>query len=150
MPTDDTAFGSIEVDWSEEPVPNMGRFETYGQAREGTEWNVPETFNIATDVVTRHAASRGEIALFQAIEGRGDHCHTFWQLERRSNELANALADAGIERGDRVAIVGARSDRVMLSHLATWKLGAISVPLSVLYGPDGPAASRPVAVAGLR
>jgi ABC-type sugar transport system substrate-binding protein len=50
---------------------------------------------------------------------------------------ANALADAGIKRGDRVAIVGAQSDRVMLSHLATWKLGAISVPLSVLYGPDG-------------
>jgi len=137
MPTDNATFESIEVDWSEEPVPNMGRFETYEQACEGIEWNVPETFNIATDVVTRHATGRGNVALFQEIENGGEHSHTFWQLERRSNELANALVDAGIERGDRVAIVGARSDRVMLSHLATWKLGAISVPLSVLYGPDG-------------
>jgi acetyl-CoA synthetase len=137
MSSDSNGFGSIEIDWETEPVPNMGRFDSYEEAREGMVWEVPEAFNVATDVVTRHADDRGRVALFQKIEGEGEYTHTFWQLERRSNELANALADRGVGEGDRVAIVGARSDYVMLTHLATWKLGAISVPLSVLYGPDG-------------
>jgi acetyl-CoA synthetase len=137
MSTDDTAFGSTAIDWDEEPVPNMGQFASYEAAREGMEWDVPETFNIAAGVVTKHADDRGRVALFQDVEGGSDQTHTFWQLDRRSDELANALADRGVARGDRVAIVSARSDRVMLAHLAVWKLGAISVPLSVLYGPDG-------------
>jgi acetyl-CoA synthetase len=137
MPTDDAAFGTTPIEWAEEPVPDLSQFDTYEEAREGFEWDVPETFNIATDVVSKHADERGKVALFQDVEDGPDHTHTFWQLERRSGEIANALADLGVGRGDRIAILGTRSDRVMLSHLAAWKLGAISVPLSVLYGPDG-------------
>lgn len=137
MPTDDTAFGSPEIDWETEPVPNMGQFDTYEDACEKMEWNVPDTFNIATDVVTKHASNRGAAALFQEIENSDERIHTFWGLDRRSNELSNALADRGVGQGDRIAIVGAQSDQVMLAHVSAWKLGAISVPLSVLYGPDG-------------
>ncbi|WP_435348573.1 acyl-CoA synthetase [Haloarchaeobius sp. HRN-SO-5] len=136
MPTQHNTFGSVVVDWDEEPVPNMGQFETYQEAREAMEWDVPETFNIATDVVTKHADDRGRVAMFQEIEGGDERTHTFWRLDRRSNEIASALESRGVGRGDRVAIIGSRSDQVMLSHLATWKLGGISVPLSVLYGPD--------------
>ncbi|PSQ17744.1 AMP-dependent synthetase [Halobacteriales archaeon QS_8_69_26] len=137
----DGGFGSVEVDWDAEPVPNLASYGSYERARGAFEFDVPETFNIATDTVTRHADERGRVAMLQRIERTGgpddERTHTFWQLERRSNELANALRDLGVERGDRVAIVGSRSDRVMVTHLACWKLGAISVPLSVLYGPDG-------------
>ncbi|WP_436933753.1 acyl-CoA synthetase [Halovenus marina] len=137
MPAEDTSFGTITVDWAEEPVPNLAAFEDYEDARESFEWDIPETFNIATDTVTKHADKRGSVALFQDIEDGPDRTHTFWQLDRRSNQIANALDARGIGEGDRIAILGTRSDKVMLTHLAAWKLGAISVPLSVLYGPDG-------------
>jgi acetyl-CoA synthetase len=137
MPREDTSLGSIPVDWEAEPVPNLARFETYEAAREAVTWEIPETFNLATDVVTDHADDRGRVALCQAVAGEGESQHTFWQLERRSNRIANALAARGFGRGDRIAILGTRSDQVMVTTLAAWKLGAISVPLSVLYGPDG-------------
>lgn len=136
MTAHNDSFGSVDVDWETEPVPNMGQFETYEEARDAMAWEIPESFNIATDVVTRHAGDRGRVAMFQEREGGESRTHTFWQLEQRSNELANALAARGVGRGDRVAIVGSKSDTVMLAHLATWKLGGVSVPLSVLYGPD--------------
>lgn len=137
MPSDQTSFGSLPIDWETEPVPDLSQFDTYEQACSQFSWDLPDSFNIATDVVSKHANERGRVALFQDIEDGPDETHTFWQLDRRSDELANALVERGIERGDRVAIVGMRSDRVMLTHLAAWKIGAISVPLSVLYGPDG-------------
>jgi len=137
MTPEETSFGTVTVDWEHEPVPDLSQFESYEAAREQFSWDIPDTFNIATDVVSDHATKRGRVALFQDIEDGPDHTYTFWQLDRRSNRLANALADRGVGRGDRVAILGTRSDRVMLAHLAAWKLGAISVPLSVLYGPDG-------------
>ncbi|MFB6086938.1 MAG: acyl-CoA synthetase [Haloarculaceae archaeon] len=138
MPAPDShGFGHLEVDWDAEPVPNLAQFDDYQDARENFEWSIPETFNIATDVVTEHADKRGRVAMFQEIEGEPARTHTFWQLDRRSNELANALDERGVGKGDRVAIIGSRSDHVMNTHLAAWKLGAISIPLSVLYGPDG-------------
>lgn len=138
MPTSDSdGFGTLHVDWESEPVPNLAQFDGYAAACDQFAWDVPDTFNLATDVVTEHAGDRGRVAMFQDVEDGPDRTHTFWQLDQRSNEVANALADCGVERGDRVAIVGSRSDYVMQTHLGAWKLGAISVPLSVLYGPDG-------------
>lgn len=137
MSSDNNSPGLLSIDWEAEPVPDLSQFDTYEQARNQFSWDIPDSFNIATDIVSKHADDRGKVALFQDVEDGPDGTHTFWQLDRRSNELANALTERGIERGDRVAIVGTRSDRVMLTHLAVWKIGAISVPLSVLYGPDG-------------
>lgn len=134
---DSNGFGALDVDWESEPVPNLAQYDDYETAYEDFEWDLPETFNLATDVVTKHADDRGRVAMFQDVEDGPDRAHTFWQFDRRSNEVANALEARGVGRGDRVAIVGSRSDYVMETQLAAWKLGAISVPLSVLYGPDG-------------
>ena len=138
MPTRDSdGFGTLDVDWESEPVPNLAQYDGYEEAYEAFEWDLPDAFNLATDVVTKHADDRGRVAMFQDVEDGPDRTHTFWQFDRRSNEVANALAGRGVERGDRVAVVGSRSDYVMQTQLAAWKLGAVSVPLSVLYGPDG-------------
>ncbi len=55
MSSGNTQFGSISIDWESEPVPNLGQYDSYEEARANFEWDIPETFNIATDVVTRHA-----------------------------------------------------------------------------------------------
>ena len=51
-----------------------------------------------------------------------------------SNRLANALAASGIERGDRVAIVLPQAMETAVSHLAIYKLGAVALPLAILFG----------------
>lgn len=134
-------FGSLQVDWSAEPAPSLASFEGYEEAQEGYEFDIPDTFNLASDVVNRHADRRGQVAMVQRITVDNgvdeERTYTFWQLERWASRLAGALDSRGVDRGDRVALVANRSDRVMAVHLAAWRLGAVTVPLSVLYGPDG-------------
>lgn len=127
---------TINIDWGTEPVPDLSTYETHDEARADFEWEIPDTYNIGTDVITQHADDRGRVALFtESADGSRDQ-YTFWQLERRSNELATALRNRGIERGDRIAVVAPQRVETALVHVAAYKLGAIAVPLSVLYGPD--------------
>ena len=62
--------------------------------------------------------------------------YTFGDLARLSNRFANALRSDGIGLGDRVAIVLPQLPATVIAHLAVYKLGAIAVPMSTLFGPD--------------
>ena len=67
---------TTDIDWDAEPVPNLSSFDTYEQAREGFEWEIPETYNIGVDV-TRHADDRGRVALFtESAAGERDQFPT--------------------------------------------------------------------------
>ncbi|MEF8778979.1 MAG: AMP-binding protein, partial [Natronomonas sp.] len=118
-----------DIEWDAEPVPNLSQFDTYEEARDGFEWRIPDTYNVGTDVLTRHADDRGRVALFEETEDGDTEQHTFWQLERRSNELANALRNRGVEHGDRIAVVSPQRVETALVHVAGYKLGAIVMPL---------------------
>jgi acetyl-CoA synthetase len=61
---------------------------------------------------------------------------TFGDLSTFSNRLANALTSYGVGRGDRVGIVLPQSPWTAVAHLAVYKMGAIAIPLSSLFGPD--------------
>ena len=67
----------------------------------------------------------------------------------RSDRLAQGLRDRGIERGDRVAVVAPQSLETALTHVAVWKLGAVSLPLASLFGPDALAYRLSDSAAGL-
>ena len=43
---------------------------------------------------------------------------------------------AASERGDRVAIVLPQTIETVVAHLAIHKLGAVSLPLAILFGPE--------------
>ncbi len=60
-------------------------------------------------------------------EGRS---FTYAEWNARVNQLANALARLGIGRGDRVAFYLRNVEALASAHLATQKLGAVSVPLN--------------------
>ncbi|WP_458207175.1 AMP-binding protein [Haladaptatus sp. NG-SE-30] len=111
-------------------------YETYETAREEFSWELPETFNIAQDVLRKHDDPKGSVALFQAYPDGQRETYTFHDIDVRSNQVANALSDLGVEFGDRVAIALPQKPANPITHLACWKLGAVSVPLSVLFGPD--------------
>ncbi len=70
----------------------------------------------------------------QAIAGPRPMDYAEW--DRRTNRLAHALAELGVESGDRMAIVAANGEQLASAHLAANKLGAASVPLNVRYAPD--------------
>ncbi|MFC7080820.1 AMP-binding protein [Halorussus caseinilyticus] len=111
--------------------------ESYEQARQNFEWDIPDDYNIARDALRKHDDPAGSVALFQAYPDGRRETYTFRDLDRASNRMANALADAGVEFGDRVAVVIPQKPQNPITHLACWKLGAISVPLSVLFGEEG-------------
>jgi malonyl-CoA/methylmalonyl-CoA synthetase len=58
---------------------------------------------------------------------------TFGELEVRSNRLAHTLTARGVRRGDRLAFCLPNRVEVIDLWLAAMKLGAIIVPINVLY-----------------
>jgi len=59
--------------------------------------------------------------------------YTFGEIDTRSNRVANALRARGIQRGDRVAVYLANCIETLDLYLACVKLGAIFVPVNILY-----------------
>ena len=111
-------------------------WKSYEQLRESFEWEVPERFNTAAYVCDRWADDKGRVAVFaEHADGRTE-THTFWQLRNATNRLANHLRERGVERGDRVGVNTPQRVETVVAHVACWKLGAVSVPLSTLFGPD--------------
>jgi acetyl-CoA synthetase len=112
-------------------------WDSYGQLREQFEWNVPDTFNLVTYLCDRWAEETPDkVALYvQTPDGERSE-YTYQQLETDSRQFANALAEMGIERGDRVALTAPQAAETLITHLAVWRLGGISVPLAPQFGPD--------------
>ena len=108
---------------------------SYEEARESFEWSFPEGYNLAHDLLRKHEGT-DRPALYQAYPDGRRETYTFDDLDRLSNRLANGLRERGVGRGDRVAVVCPQRPENLLTHLACWKLGAVSLPLSVLFGPD--------------
>jgi len=108
--------------------------ESYEELREGFTWEVPERFNLSGYLCDRWTGT-DRVALIERLAD-GERTHTYGELRTHADRLANYLRDRGVERGDRVAVNGAQRVESLVTHLAAWKLGAVSVPLSVLFGPE--------------
>lgn len=108
----------------------------YEDLRKGFRWIVPERFNIAEVCCDRWAMERPDNpAIVEATEA-GVEITNFGALHTRANRLANVLADAGIVRGDRVGILLPQTRDAAVAHLAIYKVGAVAVPLALLFGID--------------
>lgn len=107
---------------------------TYTGLRENFRWDVAPAFNIGVACCDRQ--SPGAAALVEVPSTGDERTFTFGDVRTLSNRLANALAGRGIRAGDRVGIVVPQSIEAAVAHLATYKLGAVALPLSILFGPD--------------
>ena len=99
-------------------------------------WVIPDRYNIGVDVCDRWAlADPQRPAVIEDLPGRVA-VTDFATLRNRSNRLANALRRRGVGIGDRVAILLPPAAAVVATHVAIYKLGAVTVPLASLFGVD--------------
>jgi len=110
--------------------------DQYRSLYESFRWNVPAEFNIATVCSRRWAHETSRIALHCEDEAGGIASFTYAALQADANRLSNALQGLGVARGDRVAIVLPQRAETAIAHIAIYQLGAIAMPLSLLFGPD--------------
>jgi acetyl-CoA synthetase len=103
----------------------------------GFRWHVPEHFNIAEVCCARWARDTPDaVAIhYEHEDGRAGR-FTYADLEHNANRLANALTGLGVQRGDRVAIVMPQRFETAVAHMAVYKIGAVAMPLTMLFGPD--------------
>ena len=110
--------------------------DRYREVYESFRWDVPERFNIAAACCRRHAADPSRVALHWEDETGATSTHTFRDLKEQADRLSNALAGLGVARGDRVAIILPQRPETAIAHIACYQMGAVAMPLSILFGPD--------------
>src|SRR5689334_2583877 len=118
-------------------MPVLPRVKDYDSLYRQFRWQVPARYNIGVDVCDRWAANEPDrLAILHArADGRDEHITYGW-LRDTSNRLANVLRANGIAREDRVAILLPQSPEVAAIHIAIYKLGAVALPLAVLFGTE--------------
>jgi len=107
----------------------------YGALYRSFRWQIPARYNIGVDVCDRWAEiDPSRTAIFNLGADGAVEAVSYGALREASNRLANALAARGIGRGDRIALLLAQGPAVAMSHIAIYKLGAIALPLAMLFG----------------
>jgi len=110
----------------------VGRYEEICAAHV---WRVPGRYNIAADCCDKHPRDKPAM-IHERFDG--ERRELAWgELQDMSNQAANLLAAHGVRRGDRVAVVLPPTPETAAVFFGTWKLGAILLSMSVLYGDDG-------------
>src|SRR3954469_110761 len=100
-------------------------------------WPKLARYNIGVDVCDKWATQDATRLAILNLRTDGTHeTITFGWLRETSNRLANTLAAHGIARGDRVAVLLPQTPETAAGHIAVYKLGAVAVPLAILFGVD--------------
>lgn len=100
--------------------------------------DIPEHANIAADTIGRHASgpNRDKAALiFEHDDGRID-TYSFADINDQANRLSMSLRAMGVSEGDPVAVHVGQRPETAIAHMAIYKLGAVVLTLSQMYGPD--------------
>ncbi|MYZ48993.1 AMP-binding protein [Propylenella binzhouense] len=106
----------------------------YESLRRDFRWALPARFNMARACLAGPGKDAPAI-----LQVQGDGTVVPWTGRRLAAEaarLANALQAAGIARGDRIAILLPQSAETAITHLAAWSIGAVTVPMAVLFGTE--------------
>jgi acetyl-CoA synthetase len=115
-------------------LPNIRDYDALYRA---FRWPQLERYNIGVDVCDKWAErdpTRLAILNLRA-DGKTENI-TFGWLRDTSNRLANTLVAHGVARGDRVAMLLPQTPQAAAGHVAIYKLGAVAVPLAILFGVD--------------
>lgn len=95
-----------------------------------SEYGAPDA-NVATLLCDRHDPDT--VAFRFVDEDLAGSTMTYGELADRSRRLATGLAERGVERGDRVAVLMSKRPELVVTLLALWRLGAVHVPLFTAF-----------------
>ncbi len=91
--------------------------------------NIPQKFNSTEVLLDQTAAKFGDKVAIYFDEQR----ITYKQLQASVNRVANGLKKLGVEEGDRVLMRMPNIPPIIVCNFAIIKIGAVSLPTSVLF-----------------
>ena len=108
--------------------------QSFDQIRAAFRWQIPQRFNVAHAICTRHARLTPEAPALVFVEHDGRaRTYPFSEMETLSCRLANALAALGVGPGTIVGANLPQGPEIILAHIAVTRLGGIILPLTVLF-----------------
>lgn len=111
--------------------------DTFEALRRDFRWDIPADFNIGRVVSDEWAAKAPDQVCLQHFSPDGQHLSmTYRELAAQSSALAHALTDLHALVGDRVALLLPQSFETVVAHVAIYKMGAIALPLALLFGEE--------------
>lgn len=115
----------------------LPRAQSYQELVANFVWEVPEFYNIGVDVCDKWADTEPDRRALTIVEEDGvARDVSFAVLKAHSNQIANLLSAHGAKAGDRIGIMLPQSEEAATSQIAVYKMGAIAVPLFILFGPE--------------
>lgn len=118
------------------PARHVTQPDRYAALYNEFSWHVPNELNIAEVCCTRWAKDSARVAVHYEDESGHTATLTYAALNEQANRLANVLHGLGVTRGDRVAIILPQRPETAVVHMACYQLGAVAMPLSILFGPE--------------
>ena len=110
---------------------------TYKELYDKFQWDIPKIYNIGYDICEKWSKNTPENpAIIDLLPSGKINTTNFKELNLFSNKVANYLKSFGVKKFDRVGILLPQSLQCLVSHISVFKIGAISVPLFLLFGPD--------------
>ncbi len=99
-------------------------------------WQIAPDYNIALDCLDRHTELRDRVCLYYEDDEGNSAKYTWAQMIEASNRFANALKGLGVQRGQVVAIHLPQRPETAIAHMACYRIGAVALPISKLFGPE--------------
>ncbi|HJU71352.1 MAG TPA: AMP-binding protein [Paucimonas sp.] len=110
--------------------------DNYSALYNAFRWHVPDKFNIAEVCCARWASDKSRVALHYEDESGHTATMTYATLQAQANRISNVLRNLGVRRGERIAIILPQRPETAVAHMACFQIGAVSMPTSILFGPD--------------
>ncbi len=92
----------------------------------------PQAINAYQECCGRYLGQNKIALLWQGKQGQSQQW-SFEQLDQASAQLANYFQALGIQQGDRIAGLLPRTPELLITILATWRIGAVYQPLFTAF-----------------
>ncbi len=124
------------------PAPGAGP-DHHATLHQGFGWPADTHFNIAEVCCARwaraaaaHPEAPEKIAVQAMNTWTTSTFYSFSALQAAADAVSHQLRALGVQRGDRVAIVMPQRFETAVAYMAVFQMGAVAVPLSMLFGPE--------------
>lgn len=115
--------------------PLLSPCGTFNALQAGFRWAIPTRLNMARQACFDWQNQPERLAILD-LSGPEAVPISYGDLAAMTRSLAAHLAARGVVRGDRIGVLRSQGAWCAAAHLAIWSLGAISLPLFTLFGPE--------------